>query len=1009
MTNAKGSLKAVTPASERVNDIVKRLVEDRTMSLADYVESLRDGLTSKDAGVREKAINELVDVILHLDEAELTDLHRIFLLEFLLPRVEDSGHVANSLITGIHFLVAKIGTLSDSMVERVLNTLFADTGVQSYGQKDRMLLFQIFESLIQRFLEAVKLCGQQRIVVLFMQAANSERDPRCLLKVFQLFNIIVRNFSLGVLVEDMFELVAVYFPIDYEPSENDVGVLSAEMLSSGCESCLLAHQSFAPFCFQLIAEKLLEDPSDGSEEHLKQQIKICAFLIKACHAFLPLSSNGLRTQLDDLLTAFRLICLSPAQTETTLKMTRDILGIAIKELSSHLQQSSEDPTEDLLYMADNVIENCEPFVLQAEMGLSVKALTLLEFVANSSEDALGRIVPRVIYWLNTLLAGITIKNVENRKEIAEEILEQLPVWVMLGSELHIKDSASIDFKKLLEDIFKNLECLESICEPTKLLITKFGCCSSAIQNFLPTYQAVDSKDSSQKMIIQCLSDIFVNEIIQQQQLSSPIIKSANDLLSICSQSNYAYCKSFLAPLLADNKFEMSTTFCGLILSLIQSKESADWIIPILFENFAKTNNIENMSAVIDAFMQRISQSPEIFDTFMAQLRHFLTTEFNNESMDTTKIPQLANFIQDVGLHLNSKQHEDLTAWVLNLFTSNAVPQNFHDKGCRIVYLLFLQTKNVNDLKAFTTIFFNAINPLEKDDMLESIALSLFFAWINRSIATDESFSRFSENLTNLLSRPTRLRICEAKAYLLSDASKGINKVRELFDELVQDETSNAKSEGENHLISDLLNFHDRWADPVKCKYNCTLMWNQRILCQFVPLYVNYFKRIPADRHELRTSFIRLVEPLLKLAESVSSSAQPQLKLLLPIFVEALSLALGKLSEGSEDSGNLSLLLKSSLYVLEATAGDELSEENLIALVRLFLDILRRQSQEVDVALKALKCLEILPAKLPKEKYAPFYAIIVQEISRQSHSKKRLIRQSAANVRNAWLVAFSIIL
>lgn len=68
--------------------------------------------------------------------------------------------------------------------------------------------------------------------------------------------------------------------------------------------------------------------------------------------------------------------------------------------------------------------------------------------------------------------------------------------------------------------------------------------------------------------------------------------------------------------------------------------------------------------------------------------------------------------------------------------------------------------------------------------------------------------------------------------------------------------------------------------------------------------------------------------------------------LLPIFVEALSLALGKLNEGSDDNGNLSLLLKSSLYVLEATAGDELSEENLTALVRLFLDILRRQSQEV---------------------------------------------------------------
>lgn len=86
---------------------------------------------------------------------------------------------------------------------------------------------------------------------------------------------------------------------------------------------------------------------------------------------------------------------------------------------------------------------------------------------------------------------------------------------------------------------------------------------------------------------------------------------------------------------------------------------------------------------------------------------------------------------------------------------------------------------MNDLKAFTSIFFDAINPLEKDNSLESLALSLFFARINRSITTDESFSRFAENLANLLNSPTRLRICEAKAYLLSDASKGINKVKEV--------------------------------------------------------------------------------------------------------------------------------------------------------------------------------------------------------------------------------------
>lgn len=46
------------------------------------------------------------------------------------------------------------------------------------------------------------------------------------------------------------------------------------MLVAGCESCLLAHGSFSIYCFQLVAEKLLDE-----EVPTAQRIDVWRFLV----------------------------------------------------------------------------------------------------------------------------------------------------------------------------------------------------------------------------------------------------------------------------------------------------------------------------------------------------------------------------------------------------------------------------------------------------------------------------------------------------------------------------------------------------------------------------------------------------------------------------------------------------------------------------------------------------------------------------------------------------------
>lgn len=58
------------------------------------------------------------------------------------------------------------------------------------------------------------------------------------------------------------------------------------MLRFGCESCLLSNIQFSELCFELIANRLLQDPEDGGESQLLQQLEICEFLVAFWKKFL---------------------------------------------------------------------------------------------------------------------------------------------------------------------------------------------------------------------------------------------------------------------------------------------------------------------------------------------------------------------------------------------------------------------------------------------------------------------------------------------------------------------------------------------------------------------------------------------------------------------------------------------------------------------------------------------------------------------------------------------------
>lgn len=92
-----------------------------------------------------------------------------------------------------------------------------------------------------------------------INAIEGERDPRNLIIIFTFIPKLLKLFKLDGLKEEMFDVLACYFPIDFNPSASDLNLVSREDLAENLSNCLCATNDFANLCVELLLEKLNSD------------------------------------------------------------------------------------------------------------------------------------------------------------------------------------------------------------------------------------------------------------------------------------------------------------------------------------------------------------------------------------------------------------------------------------------------------------------------------------------------------------------------------------------------------------------------------------------------------------------------------------------------------------------------------------------------------------------------------------------------------------------------------
>lgn len=104
--------------------------------------------------------------------------------------------------------------LSQDSLLFLLRSIFEHIQCQSQLVQERYNMYLILKTLIENRLDDLKPMGSD-LVDGIISTIDGERDPNNLMLLFTMLPCIIKEFPLDHLTEEMFAVVACYFPVDF--------------------------------------------------------------------------------------------------------------------------------------------------------------------------------------------------------------------------------------------------------------------------------------------------------------------------------------------------------------------------------------------------------------------------------------------------------------------------------------------------------------------------------------------------------------------------------------------------------------------------------------------------------------------------------------------------------------------------------------------------------------------------------------------------------------------------
>ena len=387
---------------------------------------------------------------------------------FFSDRLKDHHSIQPIVLYGFLGLISYQNVLDDDII-KIVQVIFHEVHVQSLTQSDRSNVFNLFNNLLKTKMNVLKRISADFLLG-FIQAMDSERDPRNLLICFQNSKIILENFEISLFEEDFFEVLSCYFPIEFTPPKNNPFNISREDLVLGLRTCLTSTKQFALYAIPLYVEKLSSDMADAKKDSLitfTDCLKI--YDSRFVEPFLNdiwmqirkdylLSDNSERTPLYLQFIENLLLCLqNTSSSKENQDQEMDVDEQTISNIHNHIDiELSQKTAMDVL--VDSFIRDCLQTLKDPELAIAKQCAEIILRISNISSSSHEKIC-------KTLLPVIQLSLAKYKSSLQRENMLFM-VLKLLGKNLSSEEKLSDMLVKFIDQVlsiyFEILELPENI-------------------------------------------------------------------------------------------------------------------------------------------------------------------------------------------------------------------------------------------------------------------------------------------------------------------------------------------------------------------------------------------------------------------------------------------------------------------------------------------------------------------------------------------------------------------
>ncbi|KAF5275982.1 hypothetical protein FQA39_LY00778 [Lamprigera yunnana] len=945
-------------------DVVNN-ISQKSIRFLDFVEALEVFLTHESPGKRELGIN-ILSKVLELLPPELINVNELGVTaNYYVDRLNDHHQVVPAVLGGILVLLTNFQHLGSMSIKNLLLSIFKNVACQQQQQLDRYNIYNIFKiswerisssmfSLMTNYLTVFKALQTMDLDFIYgvMVAIDGERDPRNLLFLFKWLPMVLERFELAHLTEEMFEVMACYFPIDFRAPEEFMNKIRRKDLAIPLCNCLCAVPEFSEYCLPLALEKLNSSLQIAKVDSLH-------LIQKGCETF-PLTAYVHHST--DIW--------SQIQQEVFSSNNEDLEELALNTLKTVMNKLSQNSDNIYKPFLSDITDTLKGNLLPG-MRLFTPSCRILCAVAYSSSTAAIYIVEEVVpEMINTYNMSTTPSH---QVLILKNLLKFVTAHIeLLGNEniSQVKQLTSIPSLCYQASVHSDIEVkkvgfqsLSLICKSIPFEIRK--CIYQNFREFL----IAEQNEEVRHYLLNCfktVSELYGDEV---QEYVLPKVKiSDNKVLSRYLES--------LSIIVQIERFTETVfkSFLGYYELDLTTAEVATGIFEKLLEMH------ENNCKIL-----RVLEQLQV----VYKLVGFVITHIDDINIRSVENQKLLQSISTICKTIIAKETKERQWELINNTLDEVVARNKHNSN---MYSILLYDNLLMCVHQGINIKYNFLEEILKASLyseieyIQNVAVQLLANMLNK----EEDDSRLQCNLCLVATSCDKKLDCLEK----NDVPKLVSVISWVTKALVM--RGHAQSEHWTKKLLALLESHEEAANgfhiimeqnavtlTTKSHSNIRILYRQKFFMEMSTILTENYS-------EGKSNYLLAMGCLLQNAPKQAFIMQ--FKKIVKIIILCL--------EKCRDINVLCVILQTFCELIKYK--EQITEDYIQELLSRFI-VLSKFESSMNVRIKALRCIQHFAHGYPLYKLLPHKQNIVQSLTKCLDDKKRLVRKEAVDARLSWIM------